>query len=296
MLPSELMRDIIELAARNDPATAKNIAGTCFVFHQWVGPILFETIVLHTTAKLIRFVEQLRCATQGPWAGSRITRDEEFYSRHVRYLSILNINLPYQSLDEIHRICNNITTYETASYEMLRRIRLGDLRQLIYKSARPLPSVDHGWKHLTHIWLHINIADPFAFITPPNLQYLAIPIGDWELTYSPSSLQRIREIVYSLPKLRLLVIQVSSRRRVSWMNKYVRPDASLLSEIWAGQLGDFRDYRLVLWGQPIVPMKENEDAVSLARRSGVSLWDRAAREGSRHPCLIDAPTIKVVNP
>jgi hypothetical protein len=296
MLPSELLRDIVELAARNHPPTAKNIAGACFAFHQWVGPILFEKIVLHSTAKLLRFVEQLRCATEGPWASSRITRSEEFYSRHVRYLSILNINLPYQSLDVIHRICNNITTYETASYEMLRRSPLGDLRQLIYKSARPLPFVDHGWTNLTHIWLHINIADPFTYILPPNLQYLAIPIGDWELSYSPSSFQKIREIVQSLPKLQLLVIQVSSRRRVSWMSKYLKPDASLLSEIWAGQLGQFRDHRLILWGQPIAPMEPNEDAVSLSRQTGVSLWDRAVQEGFRHPCLLDPPRIRVVNP
>jgi hypothetical protein len=295
-LPPEILRDIVELAARNDPATAARLEQTCFTFREWVGPILYDTVLLHSSSALIGFAFLLRLApvdSSTPY--SRVERSQGFYAKHVRYLSIQRVNIPSHIIEDIPRICTNVAIYETSlSLDVLRNYTLWpSLRQLIYNGNYPIPFHQNRWDNLTHLWLCSFSWDPFQIVTPPNLRYISVPLHINEIELSPNKLVVDMFFHKDLPRLELLVLDIfppSSFLSAREVARVVPP----ASQIWDTVLKRCRDPRVVVRTHNDVP--QHYDFVAEERKTGLSMWTRAVRDGIRHPDFKDEPPIVVEDP
>ncbi|PVF97049.1 hypothetical protein CPB86DRAFT_815898 [Serendipita vermifera] len=295
-LPTEILREIVEWAAQRDPATAARLEQTCFSFREWVGPILYDTVLLHSSSALINFAFMLTSApvTRDDHL-SRIERTRDFYAKHVRYLSVKKASVPTHIIEDIPRICTNIVTYETTlNLDVLKNQAVWpNLRQLIYYRSDRIPYAEDRWESLTHLWLCTFFWDPFHLVTPPNLRYIAIPMHINDMEASLQSLVKDIFLRRGLTRLKLVVLDIFPP--TSFLTaREVEETVPSASTLWATRLNGLRDPRVVVRTHD--EGSRHKDFMEEARRTGVSMWARAVRDGMRHPAYKDDPPIIVEDP
>lgn len=275
-LPIEIIRDIVEFACRNDAATAARLDRVCFAFRQWIGPLLYQVVVLHDPSSLIGFIETVLSA---PLVSKGVQRDRDFYATYVEYVSIRNARLPAHHLHVIYEICTGIKTLELDDDRDLELVRhdAAQPRELILtrqlgKFTENVPMLSE----LESMW--IVEAIPLPPTRTLGLQRLGFSIRVMELYWLRKSgwFARIKQ---ELPALQMLVINLSqgqyllSRRTTA--NHVFSP-----SDVWATDImKDVVDSRIYI--RPVHPSAEQ--LVIHSRELREDLWTLALRDAVRHP-------------
>jgi hypothetical protein len=280
-LPVEIVRDIVEMAADHaDFATGTKLDGLSRTVRQWVGPVLFQNVILHDPLSAIGFSERLRRApshTADSPPTHSVIRDKKFYANTVKFLSITNAKTPYHILENIFEVCSGVSILELDNFYVelsLPHVQVAMRpQQLIWPALFATTSAIDTFENVTHIWFTLR-QDAFPD-WPRNLKCLALPIRPIDLAEDPQQ-QWIVDIL-NLPKMSLLVLNVLPRYQYLSASQ----DDSVpmkAAEIWDRYLKDVRDSRVMVRN-----VNANIEDLSVFRQTGESLWTRAQSLGIRHP-------------
>lgn len=274
-LPVEIIRDIVEFACRTDSATAATLDCVCFAFRKWTGPLLYQTVLLHSPSPLISFIETIIAA---PSVSTGVQRDRGFYATHVKYMSIRNAKLPSHHLHTIYEICSGIQTLELDDDRGLELVRPDAARpkELILtrqlgKHREIIPMLCE----LESLW--IIEASSYPHILNSGLRRLGFSMRFMELYWLTKS-GWFEQIHQSLPMLDMLVITLSRGQylhsRGTASNHVFTP-----SDVWASDMKTVRDPRIYI--RPIHPSAEQ--LVVDSRELGVDVWTLALLDAVQHP-------------
>jgi hypothetical protein len=275
LLPVEIVRDILEIAARSDIATAATLEHVSQTVRRWIGPILYQTVLLRTPDSFISFVEMLRSV---PAVATGITRDMAFYRQSIQQMAIgRSIRLPPNYMEPLVPICGDVKTLELERCFILGPELKLQPRQLITSSLSKMFSKSWLLSRVTHLWL--NSPQPLAsFPCPETLICLAIP-----LRVAEQNQVAFQEIL-ALPNLKLFVINLMPRAHALSTRIDNTPELSP-SEVWNSIWKERCDSRIVI--------RQSDEEAWVSCRSEESPWRRAIREGLRHPNFHDSPPIDI---
>lgn len=279
ILPIELVRDIIEIAADNDFATAMELDILNRTVRQWVGPIIFRRVILHDASSLIQFAELLRQApsySSDPTQSHCIVRDRKFYAEAVKFISMMHVRTPFHLVEHIFSVCSGITTLELDNFYVelsLPHVQATMRPQrLIWPTLFVTTHMCPTFSNVTHVWF--SSRQEVFHNWPPSLKCLAFPIRPIDLAEDPRQDWLIN--ILNIPLLTLLVLNVLPRYQ--YLSASLDDTTPMQSpELWDRYLKQFRDERIVIRSINTV----SED-LEVCRQTGESLWTRAQRLGTRH--------------
>jgi len=278
LLPVELIRDILEIAARSHSPTAATLERVSQIVRQWIGPIRYHTVDLHTASAFIGFVEMLRSV---PPVATGITRDIAFYRQSIQQMSIKrSISLPSNYMEYLVPICGDVKTLELERCFIVDPELKLQPRQLI--TSMITNSFSKSWllSRVTHLWLN-SPQTLSSFPHPETLTCLAIP-----LRVAEQHEIAFQEIL-ALPNLKLFVINLIPRRHALSTKVDDTPELSP-SEVWNIIWKEACDSRIVI--------RQSDEEACISRRSEESIWKRAVREGLRHPNFHNSSPIDIPDP
>lgn len=283
-LPVEIIRDILEIAAWSDQATAAMLDRVSRTVRNWIGPILYHTVILHSPDAFIGFLELLRVV---PLYATGITRDAAFYTQSVQYLSIANVRLPSHLIEPLEKICGNVKTLETDHHFVLPTDTRMCPRQLITSSIS-LISINFTdtifYSNLTHLWF--TVPCPLAVLAyPQQLVCLGLSLRTADLW-----LHAWLDSILSMARLQLLVVNLIEGHH--YLSTVIREREDLSPDtVWRDIMNDHIDERIVI-RQASTYLEDP----AISRHTGESLWSQAVREGLRHPKFRSRPPIQYPDP
>ncbi|KAF9026278.1 hypothetical protein BDZ89DRAFT_1067629 [Hymenopellis radicata] len=106
-LPTDVARFLLETAAWEDACTAQVLARVSKIVRQWIDPILYHAVTLHTVPQLVGFTESISARN-----------DSAFFARSVKILRLGNLThgqfegpdgrlVPFSAITELIRIVLN---------------------------------------------------------------------------------------------------------------------------------------------------------------------------------------------
>jgi hypothetical protein len=278
LLPVEIVRDILEIAARSDRPTAATLERVSQTVRQWIGPILYQAVLLRTADSFVSFVEMLRDV---PAVATGIIRDMAFYQQSIQRMSIRGgVFLPESYMEYLVPICGDVKTLEIERCSIIGAKLKFQPRQLIASMLTNKFSQSWLLSRVTHLWLN----SPQLLISlpcPETVICLAIPLRIAEKN------QVAFQAILELPNLKLFVINLMPRAHALSTRIDNTPELSP-AEVWNNIWKEQCDSRIFI---------QQADAEAwVCGRAEESLWRRAMREGLRHPDFRNSPPIDIPDP
>jgi hypothetical protein len=299
-LPVEIVRDAFEFAAWSDKRTAIALDRVSRTVHGWMNRPIYEEVILHDPLPLIAFSELIRQAPgiprspEGPPPSGHflephahplsIARDFAFFRDTVKYLSVMHVSIPFHYIRDIFKVCVGVRVLEIDNPYLPFPPTTMQPSELILGSIKPDIFVGQMFKNITRLWF----ASASPAITriveyPPQLECIAIPLrvtsgGTRRRTHMEDEARLLTAMALTTVELIVINIEKDYTFLTTKSQDWIPPRAE---EVWRDVLYQIQDPRLLVR----VP-KELAKEPKLAREQGVSVWDRAIRDGIRHPGFI----------
>ena len=296
-MPVEIVRDVFEFAAWSDKQTAIALDRVNRTLHGWMSRPIYEEIVLHEPYSLVTFSEVIRQAPGIPHSSESpcppeyfpglharalsIARDFAFFRDTVKYLSVMNVNIPFHNVQNIFITCTGIRVLEIDNPYLPFPSTTMQPSELILGGIKPDIFVRPMFRNVIRLWLSTTIPAITGILEyPPQLVSIAIPLR----VASGGSHRRKNEFdethlrtVMTLPSVKLIIINIVKGYIYLTTNpRYLAAPGA--EEVWRDFLYHIQDSRLLVR----VP-KDLTKEPELARKQGISVWDRAMLDGTRHP-------------
>jgi len=298
-LPVEVVRDAFEFAAWSDKRTATVLDRVCRAVHGWMSRPIYEEVILHDPYSLITFSEVIRQAPGIPHSLESpppehfpelyahlpsIARDFAFFRDTVKYLSVVHVSIPFHYVRNIFIVCIGVRVLEIDNPYLPFPPTTMQPPELILGGIKPDIFVGHMFRNVTRLWLASDSPAITRIVEyPPQLEYIAIPLrvtsgGEKRRTHVEGEARLFTAMALTTVELIVINIEKDYTYLTTRPQDWVPPRAE---EVWRDVLYQIRDSRLLV-RVPEELAKEPE----LARKQGVSVWDRAIRDGMRHPGFI----------
>lgn len=289
MLPTELIRDIFELAAA-DRATALALARVSSFVRRWTEPVLYHTVVLSSARDLRAF-----CAAIA-------SKSAEFVSTRVKHLGIFALG-PIQSIDRVIHACRGVESLACGfSLPVYKQMQGSDVMQALTASREQHLlglSCRDGWDasligpSVTHLRVHItSLAGtsgwPFAFGSPDpshwdrlaslsTLTHLAIvyrpspSLPAASLFPSLQSLMSPDSTKKEVPRLQLILVQILGSAHKTRTPASTIADETIAALNEAAEKAGGPALRIVAESAPLSAALQWEMSV----RDGPTIWESA---------------------
>jgi len=292
-LPVEIIRDVFEFAAWSDKRTATALDRVNHTIHGWMNRPIYEEVILHDPYSLVTFSEVIRQAPGIPHSSESpsppgqfpglhahplsIARDFAFFRDTVKYLSVMHVNIPFHHVRNIFIVCAGVRVLEIDNPYLPFPPTTMQPSELIMGGIKPDIFASQMFRNVSRLWL----ASASPAITrileyPPQLEYIAIPLrvgGHRRIRVEDEA--RILTAM-ALTSVELIIINIEKAYTyLTTKPQYWVPRAE---EVWRDALYHIQDSRLLVR----VPEDLAEEP-ELARKQGMSIWDRATHDGVRHP-------------
>ena len=298
-LPVEIVQDAFEFAAWSDKRTATVLDRVCRAVHGWMSRPIYEEVILRDPYSLVTFSEVLRQVPGIPHSPESppsehfpelharppsIARDFAFFRDTVKYLSVIHVSIPFHYVRNIFIVCVGVRVLEIDNPYLPFPPTTMQPSELILGGIKPDIFVGQMFRNVTRLWF----ASATPAITkivqyPPQLEYIAIPLrvtsgGEKRRTHVEDRARLDTAMALTTVKLIIINVEKDYTYLTTRPQDWVPPRAE---EVWRDVLYQIQDSRLLV-RIPEEFAKEPE----LARKQGVSLWDRAIRDGMRFPGFI----------
>ena len=296
-LPVEIVRDIFEFAAWSDKRTAIVLDRVNRTVHGWMNRPIYEEVILHDPYSLVTFSEVIRQVPSNPHTPEvspplgyspglyarplSIARDFAFFRDTVKYLSVMQVNIPFHHIRNIFIVCVGVRVLEIDNpYLPFPRTTMQP-SELILGGIKPDIFDSLMFQNVTHLWLSSTSPAITGILEyPPQLVYIAIPLrvpsGGWHQRRHVEDEARLLKAM-ALTSVKLIIINIEKGYiYLTTKSQYSVPPRA--EEVWRNVLYHIQDSRLLVR----VP-KDLAKEPELARKQGTSVWDRAIRDGIRHP-------------
>jgi hypothetical protein len=296
-LPVEIVRDVFEFAAWSDKRTATALDCVNRTLHGWMNRPIYEEVILHDPWSLVTFSEVIRQAPGIPHSSESpsppehtaglhvrplsIARDFAFFCATVKYLSVMHVHIPFHHVRDIFIVCAGVRVLEIDNPYLPFPPTTMQPSELILGSIKADIFVSEMFRNVTRLWL----ASASSAITrileyPPQLEYIAIPLrvtssGGHRRTHVGDEARLLTTIALTSVELIIINIEKGYTHLTTKLQCWVPPQPE---EVWRDVLYHILDSRLLVR----VP-KDLAKEPELARKQGMSVWDRAIRDGMRHP-------------
>ncbi|KAL1748778.1 hypothetical protein HDZ31DRAFT_28929 [Schizophyllum fasciatum] len=281
-MPTEILRDIVDVAAASSPRTAAALALTASHVREWVLPMMYHTVVLSTSPSIIKFLAAIS-ATHLPHT-SRL-RPRRPLSDLVRNLAILALG-PVDSIvsviERCRRVQNRACGFSLAGYKQrtaplesdadadaVARTRLAAREQHFlglscrdgFHPALIAPSTTHLQLQLLPQTAHLLSGLPEHV---PALTHLAVSLSASTPAASlPQLLPELMRLLRGCGTLQVLMLQVAGFGHVKLTDAL---------EEW--RAGTAQDDRVVVCAAPISLVRQWTDTNGFAVGG---LWRKAER-------------------
>jgi hypothetical protein len=296
-LPVEIVRDVFEFAAWSDKRTAIALDRVNRTVHGWMKRPIYEEVILHDPYSLVTFSEVIRQAPGIPHSSESpsppghfpelhvrplpIARDFAFFRDTVKYLSIMQVNIPFHHVRNIFIVCVGIRVLEIDNPYLPFPPTTMQPSELILGGIKPDIFDSQMFRNVTHLWLSSTSPAITGILEyPPQLVYIAIPLrvpsgGGYQRRRVEDEARLLKAMALTSVKLIVINIEKGYIFLTTKLQYSVPPRAD---EVWRDVLYHIQDSRLLVR----VP-KDLAKEPELARKQGLSVWDRAIRDGMRHP-------------
>lgn len=226
-LPTELLRDILELTASCERTAALKLALVSSWVRHWIEPVLFHTVALYSARSLKSFVFALS------------SKPTSFPSTHVKFLGIFALG-PVQSIELILNACRGVNSLacgfslpvskEPQGCDSFQRFRSLKEQHLLGLSCRDSWNTALVGPSVTHLRLHLSpfLGTIFPLALSPSedneagweglarltsLTHLAIVYRPPQSSSVTAILPRLQRLLYptrgiEVPRIHLILIQV----------------------------------------------------------------------------------------
>ena len=296
-MPVEIVRDVFEFAAWSDKRTAIALDRVNRTLHGWMSRPIYEEVVLHEPYSLVTFSEVLRQAPGIPHSSESpcppeyfpglharplsIARDFTFFRDTVKYLSVMYVNIPFHNVQNIFTACTGVRALEIDNPYLPFPPTTMRPSELILGGIKPDIFVGPMFRNVTRLWLSSTSPAITGILEyPPQLVCIAIPLrvtsGGGHRRKHEGDETRLRTAM-TLTSVKLIIINIEKGYiYLTTKPQYLAPPGA--EEVWRDVLYHIQDSRLLV-RVPQDLTKEPE----LARKQGISVWDRAILDGTRHP-------------
>lgn len=301
-LPVEIVRDVFEFAAWSDKRTAVALDRVSRTLHAWMSRPIYEEVILHEPYSLVSFSEVIRQAPGIPHSSESpehvpglharplsIARDFAFFRDTVKYLSVMYANIPFHNIENIFIVCTGVRVLEIDNPYLPFPSTTMQPSELILGGIKPDIFVSQMFRNVTRLWLASTSPATTGILEyPPQLVYIAIPLrvkyggqrrheGDETRLLTAMTLTSVKLIIINIEKSYIYLTTKS---------QYLAPPRA--EQIWRDVLFHIQDSRLLV-RVPEDLAKEPE----LARKQGISVWDRAILDGTRHPVFTNCESVLI---
>ncbi|KIJ52418.1 hypothetical protein M422DRAFT_26030 [Sphaerobolus stellatus SS14] len=258
-LPAELWRDVVELAAFEDPSTGFNLLLVSKTVHEWIKPVLYRFIALEDSSQILSFihgVEEAQCNATDP---TRFTRRLSIHRRAINWcdwtLSLFsNADIQELLICPEFRDPGPIPDDNVEGVELWPKPRHVMLLYVHVSWFRPRIAL---FEHTTHLYLDNASHQPILDLCA-TLPLIHVGFGFW-LDYDDEERLLVAvEAFLSIPTIQL----VSVHALVSGA-----PIEDYFGGVW-GRLADIEDERLV-----VMPGYARGELIDLFDSYG-TVWDR----------------------
>ena len=296
-LPVEIVRDIFEFAAWSDKQTAIVLDRVNRIVHGWMNRPIYEEVILHDPLSLVTFSEVIRQAPDIPHPSANsyppehsprlhacplsIARDFAFFRDTVKYLSVVHVSIPFHYVENIFIACVGVRVLEIDNPYLPFPDTTMQPSGLILDGIRPDIFDGQIFRNVTRLWLSSTSPAITGILeNPPQLVDIAIPlrvpsIGGYQRRHVKDEARLLK--VMALTSVKLIIINIV-KGYIHLTTKTQHSVPLRAEEVWRDVLYHVQDPRLLVR----VP-KELAKEPGLARKQGMSVWDRAIRDGMRHP-------------
>ena len=299
-LPVEIVRDVFEFAAWSDKRTATALDRVSRTVHKWMNRPIYEEVILHDALSLVAFSELIRQAPGIPHSPESpppsenfpelharplsIARDFAFFRDTVKYLSVMHVNIPFHYVRNIWKACIGVRILEIDNPYLPFPPTTMQPSELILGSIKPDIFIGQMFRNVTRLWLATASPTITRIVEYPlQLEYIAIPLrvtsgGMHRRTHVEDEARLLTAMALTTVELIVINIEKDYTYLTTKPQDWRPPRAE---EVWRDVLYQIQDSRLLVR----VP-KELAKEPELARKQGISVWDRAIRDGMRRPGFI----------
>jgi hypothetical protein len=299
-LPVEIVRDVFEFAAWSNKRTAAVLDCVSRTVHGWMNRPIYEEVILHDPHSLLNFSELIRQVPGIPYSLESspppehflgiharplsIARDFTFFRDTVKYLSVMHVKIPFHYVRDIFKVCVGVRVLEIDNPYLPFPPTTLQPSELILGGIKPDMFAYQMFRNVTHLWLAGTSPSITRIVEyPPQLRCIAIPLrvtsgGTHRRTHMEDNARLFKAMTLTTVELIIINIEKDYTYLTTKAQDWIPPRAE---EVWRDVLYQIQDPRLLVR----VP-KELAKEPEIARKQGMSIWDRAIRDGMRHPGFI----------